>query len=190
MIKDELRAKMRENRRALTCGEVQEKSGEIQKQLFSLDCFKNAGTVCTFISAFKEPDTVEIIKWLLQTDKKTAVPITDTASGTLSLSYINGMEDLKKGAYNIPEPKTLLHADAEDMDIILVPGLAFDRSGGRMGFGKGYYDRLLSRTNAVKIGLCYDFQLCNKIPTEAHDVPMDLIVTEREIWRLHGNVTY
>lgn len=183
MIKEELRRDMRAKRRAMTAGEVQEKSAEIQKRLFSLDCIKNAGTVCTFISAFKEPDTTEIIQKLRKTGKNIAVPVTDTENVTLSLSYIDSLEDFKKGAYGIPEPKIMDIAHAADIDVILVPGLAFDKNGGRMGFGKGFYDRLLSDTRAVKIGLCYEFQLFDKIPTETHDVPMDLIVTEERIWR-------
>lgn len=90
------------------------------------------------------------------------MPITDIESGTLSLSYINSMDDMEKGAYGILEPKTVRTADENNIDVILVPGLAFDRNGGRMGFGKGYYDRLLESSNAVKIGLCYDFQILEK----------------------------
>ena len=99
----------------------------------------------------------------------------------MSLSYINSMDDMKKGAYGILEPKTVRKADENNIDVILVPGLAFDRNGGRMGFGKGYYDRLLESSKAVKIGLCYDFQILEKIPTESHDVPMNFVITEKEI---------
>ena len=157
------------------------KSDEIRQRLLGIERVKQAKTICTFISAFKEPDTVEIIKELWEQDKKIVVPITDIESGTLSLSYINSMDDMKKGAYGILEPKTVRTADENNIDIILVPGLAFDRNGGRMGFGKGYYDRLLESSKAVKIGLCYDFQILEKIPTESHDVPMNFVITEKEI---------
>lgn len=172
---------MRTKRRALTKEEVRAYSEEIQKNLFSLSCVNSARTVCTFLSAFKEPDTISIVKRLLSENYRVVVPVTDTETTTLSLSYIDGMDDLIKGAYNIPEPRYIKSAKAEDIDVILVPGLAFDRSGGRMGFGKGYYDRFLSESRGVKIGLCYDFQLRDKIPTESHDVPMDFIITEKEI---------
>ena len=177
-MKDALRLKMREKRRALTTDEVNIKSAKIQVALFSLDCFKSADTVCTFISAFKEPDTVEIIKRLLGDGKKVVVPVTDTNNTTLILSYIENMADLKKGAFGILEPTTVKPARESDIDAVLVPGLAFDKNGGRMGFGKGYYDRFLEKTDAVKIALCYDFQLSDQIPTEPHDVPMDIIITE------------
>lgn len=149
--------------------------------LFSLECVKNAKTICTFLSAFKEPDTIEIVRQLWEKKCRVIVPISDTETNTLSLSCIDNMDDLKKGAYGILEPSVVKTADERDIDVILVPGLAFDRHGGRMGFGKGYYDRLLETSSAVKIGLCYDFQLFDTIPTESHDVPMDFIITEKEI---------
>lgn len=172
---------MRAKRRALSKDNVKIKSDEIRQRLFRVECVKSAETICTFISAFKEPDTVETIKELWKQGKKVVVPITDIESGTLSLSYISSMDDMTKGAYSILEPKTVHTADETNIDVILVPGLAFDRNGGRMGFGKGYYDRLLENSKAVKIGLCYDFQILEKIPTESHDVPMNFIITEKEI---------
>lgn len=172
---------MRAKRRALSKGDVKIKSDEIRNNLFKLECIKQAETVCTFISAFKEPDTVEIIKELWEQGKKVVVPITDIESGTLSLSYISSIEDMINGAYGILEPKTVRMADENNVNAILVPGLAFDQNGGRMGFGKGYYDRLLENSKAVKIGLCYAFQIFEKIPTESHDVPMNFIITEKEI---------
>ena len=102
-------------------------------------------------------------------------------TNTLSLFCIENAEELHKGAYGILEPSTKRPVAENDIDVIIVPGLAFDRRGGRMGFGAGYYDRLLIKTNAVKIGLCYDFQLMDSVPSEEHDVPMDYIITEKEI---------
>lgn len=184
MIKEELRRAMREQRRALTADNVKELSASIKENLFSLGCVKNADIVCVFLSAFKEPDTYSVIRELIEEGKKIVVPVTDMENVTLSLSYINGTNDLKKGAYGISEPSVIQPAAIEDTDVILVPGLAFDRSGGRMGFGKGYYDRLLDNTRCIKIGLCYDFQLHNTIPTQSHDVMMDFVVTEKEIVKI------
>ena len=181
MIKDELRVKMRKMRREMTADEVKEKSGVIKESLLNTAAVKNAHTLCVYISAFNEPDTCGIIKSLLSSGKSVAVPVTDMESVTLSLSYIDDMTDLVRGAYGIYEPAVIKSANKKDMDVIITPGLAFDRRGGRMGFGKGYYDRLFEKTDAVRIGLCYDFQLHDEIPTEPHDVPMNIIVTEKEI---------
>lgn len=181
MNKNALREEMRAKRRLMTYEEVRAKSSDITRALLSLECMQNAQSVCTFLSAFKEPDIAEVAQYVLSSGKKLVVPLTDEESNTLSLSYISSLELMQKGAYGIREPKTVLPADESTLDVVLVPGLAFDRQGGRTGFGKGYYDRLLTNTAAVKIGLCYDFQLCEKIPTEKHDVKMDFIITEKEI---------
>lgn len=181
MIKEELRIKMREKRRDLTAYTVKELSGKIEENLLSLECVKNAETVCVFLSAFKEPDTSVIIEKFQEAGKKIAVPVTDTEHISLSLSYIDGKNDLKKGAYGINEPSVIKPVKTKDIDVMFVPGLAFDRRGGRMGFGKGYYDRLLEDADCVKIGLCYDFQLYDRIPIQSHDVMMDFVVTDKEI---------
>lgn len=181
MTKEQLRQSMREKRRAMKQDEVLSLSQKIRERLFTLDCIKSANTVCTFLSAFKEPDTSEIVRMLLKDGKRVAVPVTDEKNITLSLSYIDSTDALTRGAYGIYEPISIQPAGIRDMDAILIPALAFDRLGGRMGFGMGYYDRLLAEADCVKVGLCYNFQLLQKIPTEPHDIPMNYIVTEKEI---------
>ncbi len=181
MNKEAIRTDMRAKRRALTTADVSTLSAQITEKLFSLRDIQSAKTVCTFISAFKEPDTLRIIDGLIKNGKRIAVPITDTENISLSLSYIDGIHNLTRGAYGIYEPSVIKHAHIEDADAVLVPGLAFDRHGGRMGFGKGYYDRLLENCKCVKIGLCYDFQILSEIPSEPHDIRMDYIITENEI---------
>ena len=99
----------------MTAGDVTEKSAKIHEALFSLGTFKNADIVCTFISAFKEPDTVEIIKRLWSEDKRVIVPITDTENNTLILSYIESMNDLEKGAFGILEPTVIKTANESDI---------------------------------------------------------------------------
>ena len=156
-------------------------SARILENLFLIDEFQRAKSVCTFLSAFKEPETGGIIKALTDRGCAVAVPITHTDTGLLTLSYIYGTDSLIRGAYRISEPRSVREARIEDIDAVLVPGLAFDRGGGRTGFGKGYYDRLLHSSCSVKIGLCYDFQVIDSVPVQEHDVIMDFIVTEKEI---------
>ncbi len=184
MIKNELREKMRAQRRAMTATEIDTKSAAITEKLFSLECIGKAKTVCMFLSAFNEPDTIPIAKKLWQKQCKVVVPISNTKTNTISLSYIDSLGDLCEGAYGILEPPVIKNADTGDIDTVLIPGLAFDRDGGRMGFGKGYYDRFLINTNAIKIGLCYDFQLLDNIPKESHDIPVNYIITEKEILKI------
>lgn len=156
-------------------------SARILENLFLIDEFQRAKSVCTFLSAFKEPETGGIIKALTDRGCAVAVPITHTDTGLLTLSYIDGTDSLISGAYGISEPRRVKEARIENIDAVLVPGLAFDRGGGRTGFGKGYYDRLLHSSCSVKIGLCYDFQIIDSVPVQEHDVIMDFIVTEKEI---------
>lgn len=172
---------MKEKRRSLNRAEISIMSIRIMRRLFEIEQFKGLHRVCSYLSAFNEPDTSYIIKELWFRGCAVAVPVTHTDTGLLSLSYLDAIKDLGKGAYNIKEPKKIKEAFIEDMEAALVPGLAFDRCGNRMGFGKGYYDKLLAGENVLKIGLCYDFQLQGEIPAEPHDVKMDYIVTEKEI---------
>ena len=180
-MKEELRIEMRKKRRALSKDIIKKSSAEICRQLFTLDEMKNAESVCVFLSAFNEPDTMRIIKQLWKDGKKVSAPVSDTETKTLSLFRIESIEDLHKGAYGILEPEKTKSVSEEDIDVILVPGLAFDKKGGRMGFGEGYYDRLLAKSRATRIGLCYDFQLMDSIPTEEHDVSMNYIITAEKV---------
>lgn len=166
----------------MTADEVLSKSARIQKQLFSFDKYINAKTVMLYVSAFNEPSTIEIIKDAISRKKRVVLPVSDTATETIVLSYLDSSDDLEKGAYGISEPKAIKPADIADIDFILVPGLAFDRRGNRMGFGKGYYDKLLCKTSAEKTALCYEFQLLDEINADDHDIPMNTIITEDKLY--------
>lgn len=91
---------------------------------------------------------------------------------------------LKLGAFRIEEPQGSDTADINDMEMIVVPAIAYDRSGNRVGRGKGYYDRLLSHTKALKVGIAYDFQVVDEIDAEPHDVKVDIIITDKAVIRL------
>lgn len=181
MEKNEAREYMKKLRRQLSEEEIQEKSAEISAVLFSLDYFKNARTVMVYLSAFREVDTAEIVEKLSNSGKKIVVPVCNTDTFTITPSYVSGFCDMHKGAYGIWEPDEIKEAQVGDIDLIIVPGIAFDVKGNRCGFGKGYYDRLLGESRAVKIGLCYDFQVVDELETDEFDVAMDMIITERRV---------
>ena len=183
MDKNELRLEMRRKRRLLSPEEISLMSGDIARRLFETEEFKSARTVMVYISAFREVETKDIIRELLRLSKKVIVPVTDTENDDIIPAYIDGPDRLSPGAYGIPEPVSINRADENDIDLIILPGLAFDSEGTRLGFGRGCFDRLLSRTAAKKIGLCYDFQLTDSVPHEEHDIPMDAVITERRIIR-------
>ena len=178
MTKDEIRSVMRAKRRALSAETAAKNSAEISKRLFALPEFRRSETVMVYMSAFKEPSTDAILDRVLS-EKRAVVPVCDTEKHTIIPSYINSKNDLASGAYGIREPKNIMKADIDDIDLALVPGLAFDLHGARIGFGEGYYDRFLSEFRGVKLGICHDFQLLSEIPSLDHDSAMDIIITEK-----------
>lgn len=181
MIKSEIRNEMKKLRRFMSSEEIRVKSAEITAVLFSLECLKSAKTVMVYLSAFREVDTSEAVRKLAEYGKKIVVPVCNTEDCTITPSYINGFSDMHRGAYGIWEPDKIAEARISDIDVIIVPGIVFDENANRCGFGKGYYDRLLCECRAVKIGLCYDFQIVKSIETDEHDIPMDLVISERRI---------
>ena len=179
MIKEIIREKMRRQRKKLTSDEVQEKSEIIRYKLEGRKAFKEADTIMMYISSFKEPQTLPIIEKLLESGKKVVVPVSVTATNTIIPTYLESLNELKRGAYGILEPTIIRPVNIDDIDVIVVPGIAFDMHRNRLGFGKGYYDRLLEDCSAKKIALCYDFQIVSDLPATDYDVPMDLILTEK-----------
>lgn len=175
--KEKLRQEMKKKRREFEG--KREASKKACELLMGMEEYKRAKCVCVYMSAFGEADTSYIIDDLKKRGKKIVVPITDTASNTLSLSYLEG--ELKKGAYGISEPDKIIPASFDIPDFIVVPGICFDKNGGRIGFGKGYYDRFLTEAKGFKAGLCYSFQIADKIDCEPHDIAMDAVICEKEI---------
>lgn len=180
MTKNELRDEIRSKRRNLTKDFIKKSSERIAKTVCPI--LSDATTVMVYLSSFNEPNTMEIIHYLKKIGIKIVVPISNTDTHTISLSYIRDTDDLTKGAYGILEPKFPILANSDDIDAVLVPGIAFSKNGDRLGFGKGYYDKFLADFKGTKIGICYDFQILDDIPSSAHDIKMDVIITEKRIY--------
>lgn len=181
MTKDELREKMRALRRALTAEQISSKSRAISDFLINCDEYKKSETIMIYLSSFKEPDTAAILSDSLS-DKRVVVPVSVTDTHTIIPSLLRSSGELKKGAYGIREPENIIPVSVNEIDTVLVPGIAFDNKGARIGFGAGYYDRFLSQFNGIKIGICYDFQITENIPVSPHDIFMDMIITEKRIY--------
>ncbi len=181
-MKEKLRNEIKEKRRKQIKEEQRIKSKEITEKLFSLKKYKNAKTVLFYVSYNDEVFTHEMIKEALN-DKKVVVPISNTKDETLSLSVLKSWDDLEIGSYGILEPKKkrIKEMNIDLIDLIIIPGVAFDINGNRMGHGKGYYDKLLEKTKATTIGLCFEFQLVEKIQIKPHDIPVNIIITEKRV---------
>lgn len=177
MKKSELRAALKLRRNSMTKDEVLKKSAEICQRLTETDFFEMAQTVMVYLALGNEADTEDIIKSALLKGKRVLVPVTE---GDDIIPCILTKE-LKKGKFGISEP-----AERKEwtggIDLCIIPGLGFDRAGGRIGFGKGYYDRFLLKMPCKKIGIAFSNQIEEDIFAEPHDIPMDIIVTEEELF--------
>lgn len=183
-MKEEIRSLILNKRNSMHFSEIQKKSKEIKKQLFGMHEFQDAGTVLFYISYDNEVQTHEMIKETLKMNKQVVVPITDIASRTIICSSLIQWEDLIPGAYHILEPRQecVHEINTESIDLMILPGIAFDYKGNRIGHGMGYFDRLLEKkTHVYRIGLAFELQIVQNIPSEKHDKKVKKIVTENRI---------
>lgn len=145
------------------------------KMLENYPEFLKAKTVFCYISAHGEVDTYEIIQELLK-DKKLLVPYCINEDGDMIACPINSLEDLKEGKFKIPEPKSPKEFPKEKIDFVIVPGVAFDKAGYRLGYGKGYYDRFLDGIAPFKLGVCQREFFLEEVPHGKFDVKMNNII--------------
>ena len=180
-MKKKLKNEIISKRELLSREELLRKSVEIKEKLFSLEEFINSETVMFYMSIKNEVYTHDMVRETLSS-KRVAVPVVDEKNEIFP-SEIKSLSELSPSTLGILEPrKEFIRRIAPDnVDLVVVPGVAFDCSGHRIGYGKGCYDKLLRKTKAVKIGLAFELQLISEVPKEAHDVPMDKIVTEKRI---------
>ena len=175
--KSRLREEIISKRKELNHDFITEKSRIINAKLRELDVYQSAAAVYTYIGCRGEVLTDELISCALSDGKKVAVP--KTGEKDISFHYIDGATDLVNGRYSIPEP----NADNPANDVkplVIVPGVAFDKKRNRLGHGRAYYDRFL-KDGYTTVGLAFDFQIVDEVPTEDTDIPMDIIITETQI---------
>lgn len=175
--KNIIRNEIKKKRSSLSGEDRALKSRAVAEAFINTEQFINADVVAVYMSAFGEVDTEHIINRCRQLGKSILVPVVDGEN--IYLCSLDG--EMEKGAFGIWEPSHKQIVKAEMADVFAVPGLAFDRFGARVGFGKGYYDKLLCNTKAAKFGLAYDFQVFEKLPSHAHDVKMDYIISESRV---------
>jgi 5-formyltetrahydrofolate cyclo-ligase len=181
-MKEILRKEIKEKRIKQTKEENRKKSKKIKEKLLGLKEYKEAETVLFYVSYDGEVFTHEMIKEALN-EKKVVVPISNKDTLSLTLSELISFNDLEVSSYGILEPKKekIKEISIDEIDLIIVPGVAFDKFGNRLGHGKGYYDRLLKKANTTIIALAFEFQIIEKISTDEHDKPVDMIITEDRI---------
>ncbi|KPU26707.1 5-formyltetrahydrofolate cyclo-ligase [Caloranaerobacter sp. TR13] len=186
MDKNELRKKILNKRKELSNKDIVNLSNKIIDLLINTTLYKNANYIMAYIDFRNEVKTEKLIKKSLEIGKKIIIPISLTESKELLLSELKDYDnELTTGAYGILEPKKefIRKVSPQILDLIIVPGVVFDKRGYRIGYGGGYYDKfLLNISKSVpKVALAFDFQIVEKINQEKHDIPVDYIITEKSI---------
>ena len=182
--KGDIRKRMLEVRNVMTGGEIASGSRAIVKRLAELDQIRRASTLMVYLGFGSEVLTDDLILRGWEEGKRIAVPLCRPVSRELIACRIDGFDELECGHYGLREPKAdrLRPVPPGEIDAVVVPAVAFDRQGHRLGYGGGYYDRFLpGAPRATRIGVAFARQIVAEIPAGPHDVTMDCIVTEREV---------
>ena len=186
--KNEIRQDIIKKRGELGGLEKNEKSLAISKRLFGMDEFKKSKTVFCFLSTLFEVQTEKIIRESLRLGKQVLVPLLDPEEGNLQASRIPSLDiDFMIGKYGIKQP-TLKSRDivaCSNIDFVVVPGLAFDNIGNRIGYGAGFYDKFFKKISSgvTRVAVSYDFQLFNLVPHSDLDEPVHFLITETQALR-------
>ncbi len=177
--KDELRQTVKEERARIRPHVLMMKSEDVMRRLKGLDEYRKARSVMTYVSLKDEVDTRSFLRDPEPNEEKTLlIPFID--EDRIKAARFTGIEHLAPGRYKILEPKEKREHDGHP-DLVIVPGIAFDERGGRLGHGKAYYDAFLKDSPAVKVGLTFEDLLVHAVPAEDHDVPMDFVITEQRV---------
>jgi len=173
---------MREARRATDPEIVVAASERIQRAVMELPAFTGAGAVGCYLALPYEVQTRRIIERCYRDGKKICVPAFNREKDRYELHWLEEGDSLTPGKFNIREPRSARPAGVMDVDLIVVPALAYDRNGGRLGHGGGHYDRVLGAWSGLKVGVAFEFQIFDQVPMGSQDIPVDLVVTESTIY--------
>jgi 5-formyltetrahydrofolate cyclo-ligase len=160
------------------------KDYRILKRIVKNDVFRDAKNILIYMPIYGEVDITPLFLKFTK-NKKFYLPRVISQSKSLDIHEINTLNDLEEGSFNIPEPQKHHNCiDPSKLDLVLMPGVAFALNGHRVGYGHGYFDKMLKKTKCPKIGIAYDFQIVQSIRGELHDVPVDMIITEKRIIKI------
>lgn len=182
--KQDIRGEIAAKRKALDPRWVAAASARIAGHVQSLPSFHSSGTVALYKAVGGEVDVELLFPECWRMGKRTCVPVFHPASGTYEMVETTPETRFQTGHYGIGEPVGLVPPPVGAIDLMVVPGVAFDPQGNRLGRGGGYYDRLLEHYVGFSIAVAFDFQVLPEIPTDQHDIPVDAIVTETKILKV------
>ncbi len=178
LLKNQLRNELQLKRKAIVNKNEKDKA-VCRKLLNSID-YKQADIILFYAALADEINIDECITKAISDGKKAALPVCIDDAGNMEFYYINSLDNIKIGSFGVREPDILNSAKVTEFDnsLCIVPAIAYDRSGCRLGYGKGYYDRFLGKYDFISIGLCYNELVVEKLPTDKFDIPVDKIITE------------
>lgn len=178
---------MSERRSGLSRDERASKSSSIAEIIRNLPQFESSRIVALYVPLSGEVSLDPLLATCRATNRTICLPRYDIMRAAYCLAEWHPNDPLQSGHAGVPEPKSGAVVDLECVDILVVPGLMFDPGGGRLGRGGGHYDRLLARSShALRVGVAFDFQITDSLPVEEHDERMDLIVTEKSVYKPRG----
>jgi 5-formyltetrahydrofolate cyclo-ligase len=191
--KKEIRGKVLQWRNSLPKWELTRKSVFLGENLFNFHDFIESDTVMFYNSKASEVQTGDMVMRALDDGKRVVVPVMDTQEYRLFLSELQDFEkELEPGAFHVPEPREeyIRPVAPEEVDLFILPGVAFDKKGNRLGFGGGYFDKLLKQTKrgALFLGLAFEDQIVDRIPQAPHDIPVHMVVTEERVIRCRAKI--
>ncbi len=176
-----LRKEMRQKRQDEDPLDIFSKSMKIIENLIKVEECKGPKKIMFYLSYGSEAMTFDTINLANMTKMEVYVPY--LVEKDMKISRLRNLSELSMTEYGIMEPEKREDISKEDLEIVIVPGVVFDRKGNRIGSGLGYYDRFLKDTKAIKIALAFDFQVIDKIEPTKEDIPVDIIITEKEVIR-------
>lgn len=166
-------------RASLSQEEIESQSRRLCERILALPEFERADTVLLFSATRNEPELTHLANVALEQGKTVAYPISHTESCTLSFHTVTALDELTVGAYGIKEPpSSALTPIFTKNSLCIVPALAYDIRGYRLGYGKGYYDRFLREFCGISLGVAMSGFLCRRLPTGNHDIPLDILITD------------
>ena len=175
MDKKELRRTIRERKRAMTEEEIVSRSEKLGQLFAQSEAYKAAKTIYGYLPYNQEVRTVPMLEQALKDGKRVAVP--KVYGDEMKFLYLDDLSQVEKGYAGIPEPIADDPLADDDTALVLMPGLAFDPAGHRIGYGGGFYDKFLAaEPNHPTLALCYEFQMLPRLDTEEHDIPVDTVL--------------
>ena len=175
MDKQALRKQIREQKRAMTEAEIVAKSQTLGRLFVASEAYRQAKTIYGYLPYNQEVRTTAMLQQALDDGKRVAVP--KCYGEEMRFIYLDDLSKVEKGYCNIPEPIADGPIADDPTALVLMPGLAFDPQGHRMGYGGGFYDKFLAaEPNHPTLALCYDFQMLEHLETESHDIPVDFVI--------------